>query len=378
MFYFLVLTPNLIWPFIAKAIWPHRLTTLEILLQVGFVLLVGWSTYNLSTYWQAQDVEVLNGEVSSKKSQHVSCGHSYRCNPHRVRRCSGSGKSKSCRYVTEYDTCYEHPWDQDWVVHTNLLDSYTFSRVDRRGLQEPPRWTEVKIGDPASKTQSYQNLVLAASNSLYNTTEFAKYLETYKGALPEYNSNIHSYYKHDKLTTVGVKLTKEERDNWNLQLGNAAKKIGPIYHANPIVVLVGKHGAEYANALQAKWLGGKLNDVVLVIGTDDGRSIKWARGFSWSEKSMVDVALRDRILELPGLTPEGVSKALIEVVPKAFSKRSKKSFDYLKDEIQPSTTTLIWTFVLCLFFNVSLTVLFYKFETLPSLRDVFPQLRRRV
>ncbi len=280
--------------------------------------------------------------------------------------------------MTEYDTCYEHPWDKDWVVRTNLLDTYVFSRVDRRGLEEPPKWTAVKVGDPASKTQSFQNLVLAASNSLYNTTEFAKYLETYKGALPEYNSNIHSYYKHNKLTAVGVKMSREDIDNWNYQLGKAAAKIGPIYHANPLVVLVGKHGAEYANALQAKWLGGKLNDVVLVIGTDDGKQIKWARGFSWSEKSMVDIALRDRVLELPQLSAEAVSTAFVEVVPKTFSKRSKKSFDYLKDEIKPSTTALAWTFVLCLLVNVGLTWFFHAHETFPSLRDLFPKLRRRL
>src|SRR5690349_13112667 len=50
------------------------------------------------------DVEVINGFVTSKQQQRVSCSHSYSCRCHRV--CSGSGKNRTCRQ--KCDTCYEH------------------------------------------------------------------------------------------------------------------------------------------------------------------------------------------------------------------------------------------------------------------------------
>lgn len=372
MFYFLVLLPNMAWPFIAKAIWHMKITTGEVVAQVIAVLMIGMLGFGMSTYWNAMDTEILNGEVTKKVRDEVHCRHDYKCNCYTT--CSTD--SQGHRSCTEHcSTCYDHPYDVDWDVFSNI-GNWSIDTIDRQGLKEPPRWTAVKIGDPTSRTNSFQNLVKVAQNSLFNTEEVAKELAKHKGAFPGYPTHVYDYYKHNKLVMVGINLPKAEVDKWNLVLANSAKKLGPKWRANPLVVLVKGKAADYANALEMAWLGGKLNDIVLVIGTDTGKEVKWARAFSWSENAMIEVTMRDDVLALAALTPEGVAAAFDKNVPKHFYKRSKKSFEYLKDELQPSADAMFWTFLFCLLANIGLTFFFHREQTFPGLREFFNRNKR--
>ena len=367
MFYFIVLLPNMAWPFIAKAIWHQEITTGEVLANVLTVFCIGMLGYGISTSLNSRDVEILNGEVTKKIRDEVHCRHSYKC--HCYETCSTD--SQGHRSCTEHcSTCYDHDFDVDWDVHSNL-GSWTIDTIDRQGLKEPPRWTVVKAGDPVSMTNSFENLVKASQSSLFNTEQVAKELAKYKGGFPGYPANVYDYYKHNKLVLVGLSLPKAETDKWNYLLANSAKKLGPKWRANPLVVLVKGQPADYANALEMAWLGGKLNDVVLVVGTDTGKDVKWARAFSWSTEPMIEVTMRDSVLELTSLTPEGVVAAFDKNVPKNFHKRSKKSFEYLKDEVQPTPAAMVWTFIFCLLANIGLTIFFHKEQTLPGLREFF-------
>lgn len=64
---FLVFLPNLLWPWISKVIFPHRVSVFEILAQLVVVSVVGAAVYYGSIWAGLQDVEILNGFVTGKK-----------------------------------------------------------------------------------------------------------------------------------------------------------------------------------------------------------------------------------------------------------------------------------------------------------------------
>src|SRR5690349_2291120 len=61
---------------------------------VGACLVVAASSAGIVSCSSKHDTEILNGRVTSKTRQEVSCRHSYQCHCHQV--CSGSGKRRSC------------------------------------------------------------------------------------------------------------------------------------------------------------------------------------------------------------------------------------------------------------------------------------------
>ncbi len=91
-------------------------------------------------YGGMHDTETWNSYVVTKEREEVSCSHSYSCNCLQVCSSDSNGGS-SCH--TQCDTCYEHSYDVDWVVQDTIGD-FRISRIDRRGLGEPPRWTSVQ------------------------------------------------------------------------------------------------------------------------------------------------------------------------------------------------------------------------------------------
>ena len=112
------------------------ITLKEFLLQMTLQIVVAGISvaviYNRNTW----DRETFNGTVVSKEKDRVSCEHSYDCFCYES--CSGSGENQTCHQVCQ--TCYEHSYDYSWRVHSDI-GSLTISRIDRQGVNEPPRWT---------------------------------------------------------------------------------------------------------------------------------------------------------------------------------------------------------------------------------------------
>lgn len=121
---------------------PMETLKITAILTVGSVALQSL-LYVTLTLGKAADVELLNGYVTGKERDVVSCSHSYECMCYYTESCSGSGTSRSCTRTRHCSTCYEHSYDVDWDVHTTV-GNLTIDRIDRQGLDQPPRWTAVQ------------------------------------------------------------------------------------------------------------------------------------------------------------------------------------------------------------------------------------------
>ena len=303
----------------------------EVVVSTVLSALIAVGVSELGRYGKTADVEVWNGRVTGKERAVVSCEHSYACNCRQV--CSGSGSNQTC--WTHCDTCWEHSYDVSWMVNTTAGGDVEIGRIDRQGLGQPPRWTAVTVGEPASLEHGFTNYIKAVPESLFAPGAIEGY-----GELPGY-PRVHDYYRISRVIGGGA-LTS----GWSGMLSEALEERGGARQVNAIIVAVdSRREPGYADALRAAWLGGKKNDAVLVIG-HDGSRITWVRVFSWSKESMFNIALRDAVTDIGTMDGARIVDAIARAIDASWVRRPMAEFEYLASEIQPPTWVLVVALVL--------------------------------
>lgn len=305
--------------------------------------------FNMNT----SDQEILHGVVRDKKQVWVHCRHSYQCNCVNV--CSGT-KTRTCTRVCS--TCYEHPNDWDWTVYSNINLEIDIDTIDRRGAQEPPRWTLAKIGEPFSAEHSYTNYIKASPGSLLRHQGL---VEKYVNRLPAFPERVYDYYRRSSLVLVnGARVPGAGA--WNDALASANSRLGPRKQVDLVVVLAKNLPQEYFYALEQHWIGGKGNSAVLVINVNDGFAPTWAAAMSWTDNKRFAVELRDSIMGLPQITHDAVVPVFEQTVQKHYKRKSMSDFEYLKSSIVPTTTQWVVSLLIGLLLCVGMTWFFHKHE----------------
>lgn len=330
---FLLLFP-LAWPFFAKAKWGKEITYGELAANIGigvFVVVVGWFG---GRHLQTLDYEVLNGQVTRKASEHVSCDHSYSCNCRQT--CSGTGKNRSCSQTC--DTCYEHSYDVNWDLFTSV-GTLKIDRIDKQGIWEPPRFSRAKVGDPVALSHGFTNYVKAAPDSLFNTAVEKSALMQFDKLVPPYPGNIYDYHYINRVLTQGVSVP--DAAEWNRDLAMRLRSLGPTKQVNAIIVFTSQKDPQYATALRAAWLGGKKNDVIVVLGTPAYPAIEWVRVVSWTDEELFKVQLRDELSELKTADRTAVLDLMEKHIVTQYKRKHMKDFEFLQADIQPPTWLLV-------------------------------------
>ena len=338
----------LVWPWIAKMIWPHKISWQEMAINVGVILLLTVTLYAISVGSQTKDYEVWNGQTTGKERKKVSCEHSYRCNC--VTSCSGSGSSRSCTEICQ--TCYDHSYDISWFINTTIGDIYV-RRVDRQGLDEPQRYTRSELEEPASKLKHFTNYVKAVPESIFNTSEAQ--IQKYQNLIPKYPDTIYDYHHIDRAIAVGVNVPDIKQ--WSNDISNMLRVLGAKKKANVVVLFVNAPDSDYIYALERAWIKGKKNDLIVVIGTTNYPEINWARVIGWSKNETVKIEIRDGIQELEKLDRISVMSIIESSISGSSEpiRREMEEFKYLEDQIEPPMWTLIAIFLLGLFGSIGLS-----------------------
>lgn len=322
-------------PFLIAAVafvLDKKITWKEFLVQVA-VQLVVIGLYGVCIYeYRLADTEILNGTVAKKWTETVHCRHGYPCNCHEV--CSGSGKNKSC--YTHCDTCYVHLYDRDWDLTSTTGREWSIDTIDSQGLQEPPRWSKVVVGEGTAETHSYTNYVLASPDSLFRLQGVD--LKPYESTIPTYPSQVYDYYRLNRFLPVDTAFP--DVDQWNTQLSLLNGRLGPIKQANVVIVVVKGMYRDYFNALRVKWVGGKKNDIVIVFGTNDQHQIVWDDIMAWTDKQDFIVVLKDDLMKVGVLDRQKVLETIEKDVP-LFVRKPMSDYSYLRYLLKPTEVELV-------------------------------------
>ncbi|ACV50108.1 conserved hypothetical protein [Delftia phage PhiW-14] len=316
---------------IGVCIYEKHINWLESFLQLGAATVVGL-VFSLTLLKLGDfDAATYTTPVTAKEKRKVGCEHSYTT-------CTGSGDKQVC--VTNY----EHAWDIDWVL-VNELGDIRVNRVDRRGLKEPPRFTKAQVGDPVSDTKMYTNYISAAPGSLFNLVDVGLLINKYAGLIPAYPQNVYDYHYMDKV--LAVNFTLPEQELWNRGLDNMLKTMSMRKNVNIINVFIKGQPQEYADALAAKWYGGKHNDVLVVTGVSEWPEIEWVRVISWSDSELFKVQLRDKLEGLHHVDRDQYLAKQAMAVEHGYVHKNNKDFEYLKGMIDVP----LWKYVMVLSIN---------------------------
>lgn len=340
-------------PLICKFIFPHEVTVKEYLL-VSFINVVCVTVFyfliNLHATW---DTEIWSGQVTSKQSERVSCEHSYQCNCRQQR--SGSDSKGNATYTTVCDTCYDHSYDVDWEVDSNV-GRELIRRVDRQGLKEPPRFSKVQIGEPFATTRNFTNYIKAAPDTLF--VEAASMKDKYLDKLPVY-PDIYDYYRIDRVITLGQ--TPINAKELNIMLNEQMRKWGPTKQGNVIAVFVDDtYQEDFYHALQSHWLGGKKNDIIVIVQVDSTGKVGWNRVFSRADTATFDKSVEFDLTAMKQFDNAKYVEILNQNIGERFHRLDFEQYKYLLEELKPSTTALIFGIVFALIINLGLNFLIVK------------------
>lgn len=351
----LLIVPVL-WIIASRLLLSHDISTKEMLIQFGITVVFVVAAYYISKANLTSDVEILNGQVTGKNYQHVSCSHSYSCHCYTYYTTDSKGRSTSHEHC---DTCYEHAYDIDWNVLTNV-GNLEIDRIDRQGVDTPPRWSNVYIGEPASTSKNYDNYIKGAKFSIFNYKD-NQLDQKYAKMIPNYPS-VYDYYRINRVVPVGILIPNMIALNQGLN--NQLRILGPQKQANIVMVIVNTTDPAYRYALERAWIGGKKNDIIIVIGMTYYPQIAWVDVITLGKDAgneMLQVQLRDQLLKLQSIEKaDNVISIIGSTVASDFHRKRMKDYEYLKEEIQPSMTALIIISVLTLLCNIGLTIFFYK------------------
>ncbi len=336
----------LAWPWIAKRIWHNDVTWQEMILNIVIVALLAGAVWQLGKNYMTADVEIWNGQVTGKEQEYTSCEHSYSCN------CRTDSKgNRSC------DTCYEHSNDWNWKVETTTGD-FNIDRIDRRGSNEPPRWTAVENGQPVARAKTFTNYVKAVPQSLFNTNQQA--LSKYGAEVPAYPSGVYDYHYIDRIVAAGVNIPDVAA--WNHNLAMMLRELGPSKQVNVIVVVTKNTDPMFEYALQGKWLGAKKNDVVVILGTPNYPEIQWVRIVSWTDKQLFKVQLRDELQDLKTVDQNKILGIINSNIKKSFVRKQMRDFEYLDSEILPPDWVIVLAVVIAVLGSILLSVFFLFYD----------------
>ena len=265
----------------------------------------------------------------------------YDCDPYTVivsYECGDSKNPRTCyRTETRYHECPYTTYELNYTAGTTL-GSYTVETnrlpedpdkhrwrlsvpvpqyiQQRAGVGEPSLWRALRErlqqGHPAPVTtrNDYENFVLASDDSLFrkHSADIAGY-ET-KGLLPKLARGLSGFVNPPRCFVIG---NVPNANGWSQALAYTNASLGQIQCDLYIVVtndkFIGDNPDRYMLALQAYMLDparqGKdalaKNTVVVLMGTNDGKTVDYARAFTGMPRGNenVTVALTDQLHGLP-------------------------------------------------------------------------------
>lgn len=362
MLYYTLLffVPVIVWVLIAKLYFRHEFTWAEVGVQLGATGVVLLMVMFAGTASQTYDTQLINGVVTNKDIRQETCPTGWRnttdgfCTEYRTRRvktgrsCSGTGEHRTCHdtYKTQYK--YIYPWERKYLV-TADISNYEITRVDSQGVNTPPRFAEVQIGDPVTSAQSYTNYIQGAASSLLNQ----KNIDHIDYPYPE----VTDYYHVDRVAYVNYTGDPNYIKAWNRSLSKVnsdLRKTG----ANVLILVTG-NTQDWAESLAQSWDAHNINDVVIVVGMT-GNEISWVDVRSWSREKLVNIELRDQILDLKTLDSAKINSIVAAVVKEEYVLSDMTEFEYLKDDIDVPTWALVLAFIVLLVGTPALSYVFFK------------------
>jgi hypothetical protein len=342
-------------PWLIQYIWPHRVQVYEVAIVTAVSAALTLVVYVAGSYIPAADVEMLNGQILRKVRDHGRYERPYNCNCTKI--CTGTGTSRSCyeRCSTCYETHYTVNWYVDTTVRQITLHSLDSTSRSVYGAADPAAYVRAAVGDPVTVSHPYINYVKAAPDSLFHASAVS--VGGFKDRLPAYPSQIYDTYKLDRVVTVGVAVPDQAL--WNRDISKYLGDVGPTKQVNLVIVFVNTNDSNYLHALEHAWIGGKKNDVVVIVGTTSYPRIDWVRVMAWTDVEEFKVRMTHDLESLETVDREIFMAVVTKHISNLYQRKPMKDFEYLADSMEPPLWVLLLSLIIGIGASLGISYYFY-------------------
>lgn len=248
-------------------------------------------------------------------------------------------------YVTYHHTTHREYWE----IYSNIETSY---RVTYKSYVEICK----AFGGQISKEKVYKSGFDGGDPHIYNCqnrtgciipiTDTRRWENRIKAA-----PTVFSFIKVPKGIPVFDWPKTEDAFKSTRLLGSAANtisisefdcmmaKLGPVSRVNVIMIGFGNQDSSIAQYQQAKFIGGKKNDLVLCYGGGTPTEPKWSFVFGWTENELVKRNLESILLQYKVDT--GILPIVEAEIKKNYKLKDWSKFDYISIE---APTWAYWVF----------------------------------
>lgn len=315
----------------AKLYYKHEISKRETVAQIAIGVTFGFIVSVLFSFGQLHDTEIVTGKITDKQRETGSHQESYSCNCRTVTTGSGKNRTSSTRCDTCWRTVYTIDWNLESTIGAIPLASKSSYSSSVWGAANPTNYTNAKVGGACSKERSYINYIKAAPNSIFNSKEFRN--KSFDEIIPEY-PKMHSVYKMTHALSADKSVNRSELSKWSESIREKLKTSDIDKDPNVLFVFTGTTDRNYRYALERKWLGGKKNDLIVVIGAPSYPDATWAEvitlgGTTGNELTAVKIR---RTIEGKRLSPSKTTEDVFKVIDRNFDMKSIDDFKYLEDE----------------------------------------------
>lgn len=325
-----------------------KVNWVEFVVQELVLIVLVSATFYVAAQHKMKDVEIWNGVIKEKNKIEEECSESYSCNCHSCS-CDEDGCSTCC------DTCYRY-WDiTRWDAWTSNNENAYSAGGCYHDLPNPPvRWQEIVVGEPTAIEHSYDNYIKGNPDTILRRTGTSEDV-----FVPPY-PKVYDWYNATRFIATGI--SDERFVHWDTLLDKLNAQLGAKKQVNTIIVVTDYADVQYAEILKERWLGGKKNDVVVIVGAPEYPKIGWVSVVSWTEREDMKITIRNRILELDEFDGEAIVNIAYEEIESKFVRREMKDFEYLKARIEPSGKTQFVIFIIGTIMSLILTFIFWKYD----------------
>lgn len=344
LFYLIALIPV----FIGGILWINskEIVWWEWLISSTVALLTSALIHAFALYGMTADVETWSGTIE-KAVRYPKWVEQYQEAVYRTETYTDfNGKTSTRRVLSHYETKYrDHPERYEVALYfgsksfnKNISKSFFQEIKNNWGGEEcikkqkgsRPGFYSGDKNDyiatdmvgyvyPVNQTYRFENKIKAAP-SVYSFAPVPESIRVFE-------------YPQNKNWKQSNRLLGKAKDSVSiLEWDRMNSRLGPIKKVNVILIGFDSTDSQIGQYQEAKWIGGKKNDLVLCYGKKDNK-ICWTYVFGWTEKEIVKRNLETILLK------NEINDDIISVIEKEIVENYKikdwEKFDYINVEPEP-------------------------------------------
>lgn len=290
----------------------------------------------------------------------------------------GSDSKGNTRYCTEmYDCSYVdyHPEEYHAIDNTGgdfriserqynafvaKFEKPYFSDLRRSYYtNDGDMWTSEWDGNYKSyefvaTQQHYVNKVQAVP-SVYTFPKVSK-TDIKQYGLQEYPDIVDWYKLPALLADSGYVIQPGVQKKLNWLNGNlGAKKQVRVW-----CVIFRNRSRESGMLQEALWKGSNKNEFNIFISVDDKNQVQWCQVSTWCEVEILKIEVRNYVESMKTLDMKSLADYLYKELDEKFVRKQFAEFNYLT--VEPSTSIVLWTFIITLLVNIAVSFWLVKNE----------------